>query len=132
MCWTKNREVRRELRARQDTWPLSFLEVQVAQSVLAETSWASQIRCQLLADAAWVEEELCCAFSCVVRGVPVHYRFCFLDRAAEIAAAFLQQGIAVRLFGCAHGVIPGGLRITAPKVDERRRFKEALCSIVDL
>ena len=48
------------------------------------------------------------------------------DTAAADAAALAAAGIAVRVFGSAHGVFPGALGLFAPRETERTVLGTAL------
>jgi histidinol-phosphate/aromatic aminotransferase/cobyric acid decarboxylase-like protein len=59
----------------------------------------------------------------------VHFQYGWTEDADRLADALAGQGIGVRPLGITHGVKPGGLRIVAPRFDERAQFAQALDAV---
>jgi histidinol-phosphate aminotransferase len=126
VAWTRSAQVLSVFRSQQDTWPVSFLDVEITRAAMAADQWAASIRRQLIADGQWLESLLQASFSNVVCSVPVHFRFVYTRASGIIAERLRDFRVLVRCLGASHGVVHGGLRITAPLVQERQHFANAL------
>jgi histidinol-phosphate/aromatic aminotransferase/cobyric acid decarboxylase-like protein len=123
VAWTRNKEMRDLLFTMQNPWPLSLVDVKVAVAALRDQGWASSIRDKAVADGRWLEHAL---EGLNVEHARVHYRFFFTEKAESLRADLLKSGIVVRVFGNAHGVRPGGIRISAPRCEEKTLVEDQL------
>ncbi len=110
-----------DLLGRRETWPISGLDVAIAEAAMASAEWSERCRLDLARDAAWlagVLREL--PGHLVEQDVGVHYRCVITEHAPELAARMAGHGVATRALGRAHGCVPGALRILAPLSTRRR------------
>lgn len=120
VAWCQNRHVLSSLVGTQETWGLSGLDVTVAAAALTSHAWATEVRTQLLADSRWLAGALDW-----LPGVQlwandqVHFQFAQSQHAPALATVLAEQGVGIRVLGRAHGVVPGALRVVAPRHDER-------------
>jgi histidinol-phosphate/aromatic aminotransferase/cobyric acid decarboxylase-like protein len=128
IAWTCGDRIKALLSELRDPWPLSLPDVKVALAALDESAWAQRTREQLLDDGQWLDRLL--RNHVEVEEAAAHYRFFFCDVAGAIRSSLLEHGIIVRALGAAHGVPYGGVRIAAPKLDEREKVAAALNTIL--
>jgi histidinol-phosphate aminotransferase len=128
VVWTRNESLRRRLAEMQDTWPISLPDAKVAAAAMRDDGWAAESRVRLLEDARWLEARLADQLTAIPG--TAHFRFGFSADAEGLRRAFLNRGIVVRALGTAHGVIPGGVRVSPPKLAERQRLLAALRDIL--
>jgi histidinol-phosphate aminotransferase len=120
VAWCADPDRLRGLLGRRETWPISGLDVAVADAAMTSIEWACRARNDLAADAAWLGDALRrLPGTLVERDVHVHYRCLLTDRAEQIAARMARHGVGVRVLGRAHGVDPGALRVLAPLPHQR-------------
>jgi histidinol-phosphate/aromatic aminotransferase/cobyric acid decarboxylase-like protein len=120
VAWCRDRERLCALLGRRETWPISGLDVAVAEAAMGDRDWAERARLDLARDAAWLADELReLPGELVEQDVGVHYRCLITEHADRIAARMAEHGVAVRALGRAHGVHPGALRVLAPLPDQR-------------
>jgi histidinol-phosphate aminotransferase len=120
VAWCADRERLCSLLGRRETWPISGLDVAVAEAAMASAEWAERSRLDLARDAEWLAAELReLPGTLVEQDVGVHYRCLITEHAAELAAGFARHGVAVRALGRAHGADPGALRVLAPLPHQR-------------
>jgi histidinol-phosphate/aromatic aminotransferase/cobyric acid decarboxylase-like protein len=120
VAWCPDRERLCRLLGRRETWPISGIDVAVAETAMASVDWAERARLDLADDAAWLEDVLReLPGTLVTQHVGVHYRCLQTERARELAARMAEHGVGVRALGSAHGVHPGALRILAPLPHQR-------------
>ncbi len=107
---------------------VSGLDVTVTEAALAAVDWATESRGRLAADADWFHGILSILGGRPVKGAGPRLPYCCIlsDTAAAEAAALAAAGIAVRVFGPAHGVYPGALGLFAPLETERTVLGTAL------
>ena len=87
VAWCRDRERLSALLGRRETWPISGLDVAVAEVAMASDEWAERARLDLAGDAAWLAaalDEL--PGRLVEQDVGVHYRCLITEHAEEIAA----------------------------------------------
>jgi threonine-phosphate decarboxylase len=114
-AWCADRARLRGLLGRRETWPISGLDLAVAQAAIDSVAWAARSRRELAGDAAWLADVLReLPGALVERDVGVHYRCLFTEHADDIAAVMAEHGVGVRALGRTHGADPGALRIRAP------------------
>ena len=58
VAWCPDRERLAHLLGRRETWPISGLDVTVAEAAMASAEWAERCRLDLARDAAWLAEVL--------------------------------------------------------------------------
>jgi histidinol-phosphate/aromatic aminotransferase/cobyric acid decarboxylase-like protein len=127
VAWCADPTCLRSLLGRRETWPISGLDVSVAQAAMDSVAWAARSRLELARDAAWLAEVLReLPGTLVERDVGVHYRCLITEHADDIAAQMAEHGVGARALGRAHGAVPGALRILAPL----RYQREAVASAV--
>ena len=120
VAWCAHRPHLDSLLGRRETWPISGLDVAVAEAAMTDGDWADRSRLDLARDAAWLADELRgLAGTLVERDVAVHYRCLLTGEAVELAAIFAAHGVGVRALGRAHGADPGALRVLAPLPHQR-------------
>jgi len=120
VAWCADRAVAQALFGPRETWPLSGIDVAVAEAALAGADWAAWARRQLAEDGMWLADALApLAGDLVTDDVDVHFRCLFTPAAPALAGRLAEAGIGVRALGRAHGVVPGALRIVAPRTSER-------------
>ena len=107
---------------------VSGLDVAVTEAALAAGDWATDTRRRLAADAGWFHGIVPILGGRPVKGAGPRLPYtCILsDTAADDAAALAAAGIAVRVLGPSHGVVPGGLGLFAPLETERTVLAVAL------
>ena len=125
VAWTRD-PLMRSLLAGPDA--LSGLDVVVTAAALGAGDWATDTRRRLAADAGWFHGVLPILGGRPVKsaGPRLPYACVLSDTAAADAAALAAAGIAVRVFGSAHGVYPGALGLFAPLETERTVLGTAL------
>ena len=125
VAWARDPLLRSLLAGHQ---PASGLDVAVVEAALAAGDWAADARRRLAADAAWLHGVLPILGGRPVRGAGPRLPYgCVLsDTAVADAAALAADGVAVRVFGPAHGVYPGALGLFAPLETERTVLGTAL------
>ena len=131
VAWCADRERLERLLGRRETWPISGLDVAVAEAAMASTDWAERSRLDLADDAAWLADWLREIPGTLIEDdVAVHYRCLVTERAEEIAAELARAGVGVRVLGRAHGAQPGMLRILAPLPHQRGVVGRAMLSVI--
>ncbi len=128
IAWTRSDKIKALLSELRDPWPLSLPDVKVALAVLEDTAWAERMRDQLIDDGHWLDRLL--RNHVEVEDAAAHYRFFFSDAAETLRTTLLERGIIVRALGAAHGVPYGGVRIAAPKSDEREEVAAGLGAVL--
>ena len=127
VAWCPDRERLCRLLGRRETWPISGIDVAVAEAAMASVAWAERARLDLADDGAWLEDVLReLPGKLVTQDVGVHYRCLETEHAREIAARMADHGVGVRALGRAHGVHPGALRILAPLPHQRETVAGAV------
>jgi histidinol-phosphate/aromatic aminotransferase/cobyric acid decarboxylase-like protein len=130
VAWCRDVERLRELIGRQETWGLSGIDVMVAEAAVRSWDWADDTRARMHADNEWLGEAMHVLPRVgVLVNTNVHFQYAITPDAVEIADALAQDGIGVRPLGHAHGVRPGGLRIVAPRPEEREAVVDAFASV---
>ena len=127
VAWCRDRERLSDLLGRRETWPISGLDVMVAEAAMGSVGWAGRSRRALHRDAAWLAAALrALPGTLVERAVGVHYRCLITEQAEELAALFAGHGVGVRVLGRAHGCEVPVLRILAPLPHQRAAVAEAV------
>jgi histidinol-phosphate aminotransferase len=106
VAWCRDRERLGRLLGPRETWPISGLDVAVAEAAMRSAEWAERARLDLAQDAAWLADwmrEL--PGTLVEDGVGVHYRCLVTEHAPQLAAAMARHGV--------------GVRVLAPRFDQR-------------
>jgi histidinol-phosphate/aromatic aminotransferase/cobyric acid decarboxylase-like protein len=130
VAWCADRARLLALLGRRETWPISGLDVMVAEAAMGSESWAERARMDLARDAAWLAAELRTLPGTLVEDdVHVHYRCLVTEDAPDMAAAMATRGVAVRVLGRAHGAEPAMLRILAPLPHQRGAVAAAVRAI---
>ena len=84
VAWCADRERLCRLIGRQETWPISGIDVAVAEVAMASVAWAERARMDLAADAAWLAGRLRELPGTLVEdGVGVHYRCLMTAQAGD-------------------------------------------------
>jgi histidinol-phosphate aminotransferase len=131
VAWCADRARLQRLLGRRETWPISGLDVAVAESAIASVEWAERCRLDLARDAAWLTAWLLELPGTVVeRDVHVHYRCLITERPDDLAAELACHGVGVRVLGRAHGATPGMLRVLAPQHDQRGAVARAVLGVM--
>lgn len=128
IAWTRSDKIKALLSELRDPWPLSVPDVKVALAALGDAAWAMQMRQQLLDDGQWLQRLL--ENFAALEAAAAHYRFFFTAAAETLRTTLLDSGIIVRALGVAHGIPYGGVRIAAPKMDEREKVAAALEAVL--
>ena len=130
VAWCADRDRLCRVLGHRETWPISGLDVAVAEAAMGSVAWAERARRKLARDAAWLAQQL--------RGLPgtlvehdvgVHFRCLITEHAADIATGMARHGIGVRALGRAHGADPGMLRVLAPLPHQRDAVASALRAV---
>ena len=130
VAWCADRDRLCRLLGRRETWPISGLDVAVAEAAMGSVAWAERARRKLARDAAWLAEQLReLPGTLVEHDVGVHFRCLITEHAADIATGMARHGIGVRALGRAHGADPGMLRVLAPLPHQRGAVASALRSV---
>ncbi len=130
VAWCADRSRLEHLLGRRETWPISGLDVAVAEAAMGNADWAERARLDLAQDAAWLAEQLrALPGELVESGVEVHYRCLVTEHANELAAGLAGFGVGVRVLGRAHGAGPGMLRVLAPLPHQRATVKRAIQAV---
>ncbi len=133
IAWSRDRTRLATLIGPQETWGLSGVDVHIADAAVRSTAWASATRLLMHNDNRWLAEAM--------RRIPtveikanenVHFQYGLSRHADTLATAFAAHGVGVRSLGAAHGVMPGGLRVVAPRIDERSVVAEAIEAVAEL
>jgi histidinol-phosphate aminotransferase len=120
VAWCRDRARLDRLLGRRETWPISGIDVAVAEAAIGDAEWAERVRLDLARDAAWLAGRMrALPGTLVEQDVGVHYRCLITDEAPELAAIFAEHGVGVRALGHAHGADPGALRVLAPLRHQR-------------
>ncbi|MEA2195121.1 MAG: hypothetical protein QOG42_1555, partial [Solirubrobacteraceae bacterium] len=120
VAWCPDRERLCRLLGRRETWPISGLDVAVAEAAMGSVEWAERCRLDLARDAAWLADVLrALPGTLVEQDVGVHYRCLITEHADDLAARMAAHGVGVRALGRAHGADPGALRVLAPLPHQR-------------
>ncbi len=107
-------------------WPVGGPALLVGQQALADVSWITRTRRQLVADAARLDR-LLTAFGLQVVGGTALFRLCAWDEAGALHAALAHEGIWIRRF-VAH---PHWLRFGIPgNAAEFARLEAALAAVM--
>ncbi len=120
VAWCVDRARLCDLLGRRETWPISGIDVVLAEAAMGSVEWAERARLDLARDAAWlagVLREL--PGKLVEQDVGVHYRCLICEHADAIAARMAAHGVGARALGRAHGADPGALRVLAPLPSQR-------------
>lgn len=129
VAWCADPDRLRDLLGQRETWPISGVDVTIAEAAMTSDEWADRSRLLLGRDARWLADELRkLPGSLIEDGVDVHYRCLFTEDAGELAKVFAAHGVAVRLLSRAHGVHPDALRILAPQP----RQQDAVAAAVEV
>jgi histidinol-phosphate/aromatic aminotransferase/cobyric acid decarboxylase-like protein len=127
VAWCRDRERLRALLGRRETWPISGIDVAVAEAAMGSVEWSERCRLDLARDAAWLADVLGeLPGTLVEHDVDVHYRCLITEHAERLAARLAAHGVASRALGRAHGCEPGALRILAPLPDQRETVAGAV------
>jgi histidinol-phosphate aminotransferase len=127
VAWCRDRARLCDLLGRRETWPISGLDVAVAEAAMGSVGWAARSRRALHRDAAWLAGALRgLPGTLVEHGVGVHYRCLVSERAEDLAAIFAEHGVGVRVLGHAHGAEVPVLRILAPLPHQRAAVAAAV------
>ena len=130
VAWCADRERLEHLLGRRETWPISGLDVAVAEAAMTDVDWAERARLDLAEDAAWLAEQMRdLPGELVESGVDVHYRCLVTEFAPGLAAAMARHGVGVRALGRAHGAGPGMLRVLAPLPHRRTTVQRAIRAV---
>ena len=105
VAWCRDRERLCDLLGRRETWPISGLDVTVAEAAMGSVSWAARSRRALQRDAAWLAARSAGPAGHARRA---RRRTCttaasITEQAEELAALFAEHGVGVRVLGRAHG-----------------------------
>lgn len=131
IAWCRDRERLCRLLGRRETWPISGLDVTVAEAAMGSVEWATGSRRALHRDAAWLAVALrWLPGTLVEQDVGVHYRCLASEAAGEIAARFAAHGVGVRLLGRAHGAQVPVLRILAPLLHQRAAVLDGIRAVL--
>jgi histidinol-phosphate aminotransferase len=131
IAWCRDRERLDSLLGRRETWPISGLDVTVAEAAMGSVEWATQSRRALHRDAAWLAVALrWLPGRLIEQHVGVHYRCLVSDQAHEIAARFAAHGVGVRVLGRAHGARVPVVRILAPQRHQRAAVIDAVRAVL--
>lgn len=131
IAWCRDRERLCHLLGRRETWPISGLDVTVAEAAMGSVGWAAQSRRALHRDAAWMAVALrSLPGTLVEQDVGVHYRCLVSEQAPEIAARFAEHGVGVRVLGRAHGADVPVLRILAPLRHQRAALLDGIHAVL--
>jgi histidinol-phosphate/aromatic aminotransferase/cobyric acid decarboxylase-like protein len=131
IAWCRDRERLERLLGRRETWPISGLDVAVAEAAMGSAEWATGSRRALRRDAAWLAAALrWLPGRLIEQDVGVHYRCLVSERAEEIAARFAEHGVGVRVLGRAHGARVPLLRILAPLRHQRAALLDGVRAVV--
>jgi histidinol-phosphate/aromatic aminotransferase/cobyric acid decarboxylase-like protein len=129
VAWCPDPDRLRGLLGRRETWPISGVDVMIAEAAMTSDTWADRARLLLGRDARWLADELRRLPGTLIEDdVDVHYRCLFSEDACDIADVFASHGVGVRLLSRAHGVHPDALRILAPQP----RQQAAVAAAVDV
>ena len=132
VAWCADRQRLCSLLGRRETWPISGLDVAVAEAAMTSVEWAERCRLDLARDAAWLADALReLPGTLVEHDVAVHYRCLITEHADELAARMACHGVGVRVLGRAHGVDPGALRVLAPLPHQRELAARAVAAARD-
>jgi len=132
VAWCRNRHLLTSLVGVQETWGLSGLDVTVATAALSSHAWAAEVRNQLLADSRWLAAMLEWLPGIHLRANDqVHFQYAQAQHGPELAAVLAEHGVGIRVLSRAHGIVPGGLRVVAPRRDERDQVAAAFAVAAD-
>jgi histidinol-phosphate aminotransferase len=127
VAWCPDRERLCDLLGRRETWPISGLDVAVAEAAMGSLEWGERCRLDLARDAAWLAEAMReLPGTLVEQDVGVHYRCLITEHAVDLAALMGEHGVGVRALGRAHGADPGALRVLAPLPHQREMVRGAV------
>ncbi len=130
VAWCRDRERLTALLGRRETWPISGLDVAVAEAAMGSVEWAERSRLDLAEDAGWLAATLRdLPGELVEQDVGVHYRCLNTGDAETLAAGFAAYGVGVRVLGRAHGAQPGALRVLAPQRHQRPAVAAAVAAM---
>ena len=132
VAWSADPDRLRDLLGQRETWPISGLDIMVAEAAMASHEWADRSRLLLGRDGRWLADELRRLPGTLIEaGVDVHFRCLFTEAAPELADVFAAHGVGVRVLSRAHGVYPDALRVLAPLPRQQNcvaaAVDEALC-----
>ena len=113
-----DRERLARLLGRRETWPISGVDVAVAEAAMASVDWAERARLDLAATPPGSPTPARAARRARRVGVDVHYR-CLVTRTPPSTRVLARHGVGVRVLGRAHGAEPGMLRVLAPLPHQR-------------
>jgi histidinol-phosphate aminotransferase len=127
VAWCPDPERLDALLGRRETWPISGLDVTVAEAAMASVEWAERCRLDLARDGAWLADAMReLPGTLVEQDVGVHYRCLVTAQADELVARLARHGVGARALGRAHGADPGALRVLAPLPGQREVVARAL------
>jgi len=127
VAWCPDRDRLCQLLGRRETWPISGVDVAVAEAAMGSVDWAERCRLDLARDAAWLADGLRALPGALVEAdVGVHYRCLITEHADDLAAQMAAHGVGARALGRAHGADPGALRVLAPLPHQRELVAGAL------
>jgi len=127
VAWCRDRTQLCALLGRRETWPISGIDVAVAEAAMASVDWSERCRLDLARDAAWLADVLReLPGALVEQDVGVHYRCLITEHADQLAARMAAHGVGTRALGRAHGCAPGALRILAPLPHQREIVARAV------
>ena len=119
VAWSADPQLLRSLFGSREALPVSGLDVVAAEAALRSADWADDIRRDLAADVAWLDEVLPALGGRQLADPRVPYRFVLTQSAVEWATRLASAGVSVRALGPGHGVHPGALWLSAPRESER-------------
>jgi histidinol-phosphate/aromatic aminotransferase/cobyric acid decarboxylase-like protein len=122
--WTRNEQYLAQLRTYRTTWPVSALEVCVAEAAMADGEWQHWVRHRLHEDAQWLDEWLATWQGISVVPGPLHFRLVLGD-VETLHSALGRVETATRMLQPAHGVGRPALRISAPRQSDRHLLLNA-------
>jgi histidinol-phosphate aminotransferase len=135
VAWSRDPYSLRALFGPRPGSSVSGLDVVATEAAMAATTWADDIRRQMVDDGAWLAKALLPLGKVVVGAIASPFR-CLLtgdntgNRAADLAAGLAHQGIDVLVLGPEHGLPTGALRIAAPRASERAAFAAAVATLI--
>ena len=131
VAWCRDIDRLRKLIGRQETWGLSGIDVTVAEAAVRSWDWADDTRARMHADNAWLAGAMRDLLPGIglIANTNVHFQYGLTRDASVISDRLVACGIGVRALGEAHGVRPGGLRIVAPRPEERDEVAAAFASV---
>ena len=126
VAWCRDRLLLRRLFGRGEMCSLSGLDAVVTEAALLSQPWAHTVRRRLADDTAWLAQALRTVGGRTVDGrVAANYRCVFSQSAEALAAGLAASGVTVAVLG-PPSVVPGAIRVSAPRAGERATFFTAI------